>query len=48
MAALFVCAAVTLALPGDDEIAEEIEAFLNGTAKVGACATPEHQKPHKQ
>jgi len=48
VAALLACAAVTLALPGDDEIAEEIEAFLNGTAKVGACTTPECQKPHKQ
>jgi hypothetical protein len=42
------CLAGALAMPGDDEIADEIEAYLNGTAQVGACNLPECNKPSKK
>jgi len=48
VANVILCVAGALAMPGDDEIADEIEAFLNGTAQVGACTTPECEKPNKK
>jgi len=47
--ALFAaCALSVSALPGDDEIADEIQAYLNGTTKGQACSLPECNKPSKK
>jgi len=48
VATLCAMVATTLAMPGDDDIADEIAAFLNGTAKVHSCDLPECTKPNKQ
>lgn len=48
VATFAACVVAAVALPGDDEIAEEIAAFLNGTAKAGACTLPECSKPSKK
>ena len=46
--ALFcVFAPLVTAMPGDDEIADEIEAFLNGTQPPRGCNDPECKKPNK-
>lgn len=48
IAIALVCMGTVMSMPGDDEIADEIRAFLNGTAEVGSCNLPECRKPSKQ
>ena len=38
---------LAMAMPGDDEIADEIEGFLNGTQPPRGCNDPECKKPNK-
>jgi hypothetical protein len=46
LALLVACLTGAMSMPGDDEIASEIEAFLNGSSK--ACTEPECKKPNKK
>lgn len=48
VAATIAFLAGALAMPGDDEIADEIAAFLNGTAQTTSCTNPECYKPNKK
>jgi hypothetical protein len=44
---LALCVAVVVAMPGDDAIADEIRAFVNGTLPPRPCTEPECKKPAK-
>ena len=48
MRILLACIAAVAAMPGDDQIAAECNAFQNGTLKVRACTDPECKKPWKK
>jgi len=45
---LMMAVGTAKAMPGDDEIADEIAAYLNGSSPVGPCTDPECIKPKKK